>query len=80
MAGYELADISKAEAFSVKILTDRPDRRKRDIDNFIKPVVDVLVKSGRVPDDHKMKSVLAEWRGFNKNVRVLTVEVEVVEP
>lgn len=47
--------------YAVHIKASRPDRRKRDIDNFIKPVVDALVASGKVPDDCLMEQVKATW-------------------
>jgi crossover junction endodeoxyribonuclease RusA len=65
------------EVFHVSILVNRPDRRKRDIDNFIKPTIDALVKSNRTPDDSQMGSVLAAWGCFEKNARYMTVEVTV---
>lgn len=47
--------------FAVQINAVRPDRRKRDIDNLIKPLVDLLVSQGFVGDDSEMQQVTATW-------------------
>jgi crossover junction endodeoxyribonuclease RusA len=47
--------------FAVQINAVRPDRRKRDIDNLIKPLVDLLVSQGFVSDDSEMQQVTATW-------------------
>ncbi len=38
-------------AYSVSIHVRPPDKRKRDIDNLIKPLLDSLVEYGVLPDD-----------------------------
>ena len=38
-------------AYSVMIHVRPPDMRKRDIDNLLKPLLDVLVDYGVLPDD-----------------------------
>lgn len=47
--------------FAVQINAVRPDRRKRDIDNLIKPLVDLIVSQGFVTDDSEMQQVTATW-------------------
>lgn len=47
--------------WSAEITAFRPDKRRRDIDNVIKPVCDLLVRIGVVPDDCEMQSVTARW-------------------
>jgi len=47
--------------FAVQINAVRPDRRKRDIDNLIKPLVDLLVWQGFVIDDSEMQQITATW-------------------
>lgn len=37
--------------FSLDILASPPDRRKRDLDNLLKPIIDSLVDYGAIPDD-----------------------------
>lgn len=47
--------------FAVQINAVRPDRRRRDIDNLIKPLVDLLVSQGIVTDDSEMQQITATW-------------------
>lgn len=47
--------------FAVQINAVRPDKRRRDIDNLIKPLVDLLVSQGFVTDDSEMQQVTATW-------------------
>jgi Holliday junction resolvase RusA-like endonuclease len=67
--------IGANKSYSCRISATRPDKRRRDIDNFIKPVVDALVASGIVPDDCQMEAVSATWVTGCPD-RVLLVEVE----
>jgi crossover junction endodeoxyribonuclease RusA len=39
----------------------RPDKRRRDIDNLIKPVSDLLCSIGVIEDDSYCEKVSAEW-------------------
>lgn len=48
----------------------RPDRRRRDIDNTIKPVADLLMHIGAIDDDSNCISVYAEWGEKGDGVRV----------
>lgn len=49
--------------YRLSISVSRPDRRRRDIDNLIKPVSDLLMHIGAVEDDSDCQSVFAEWAG-----------------
>lgn len=57
-------------AFSVEIRIARPDRRKRDLDNRIKPLLDALVKGGAIVDDSLCQRLLAEWVDFGTGATV----------
>ena len=50
-------------AYTAILTAQRPDRRKRDIDGLIKPVLDLLVKAGVTPDDSLCERVTAQWAG-----------------
>lgn len=50
--------------FCVSLTAVRPDKRRRDIDNIIKPAVDLLVACGFVEDDSLMHRVSATWTVF----------------
>lgn len=47
--------------YRLSLIADAPDRRARDIDNLIKPVSDLLKKSGVIEEDSLARSVFAEW-------------------
>lgn len=59
-----------AGAFAVEIQARRPDKRKRDIDNLIKPLLDLLANMGVIDDDSECQFVSAEWVGRGVGVRV----------
>ena len=50
-----------AGKFSVTILAGRPDKRKRDIDNIIKPTLDLLQNHELIEDDCLAESITAAW-------------------
>lgn len=47
--------------FHVTILADRPDRRRRDLDNLAKPILDVLTASAIIEDDHLAATISLAW-------------------
>lgn len=47
--------------YFIEIAAKRPDRRKRDLDNLIKPISDALVKGGIIEDDSKCEFIHARW-------------------
>lgn len=47
--------------YRLSLVALAPDRRRRDIDNLLKPVSDLLKACGLVTDDSLAKSVFAEW-------------------
>lgn len=47
--------------FRVSILADRPDRRRRDLDNLAKPILDALTASAIIEDDHLAASISLAW-------------------
>lgn len=57
--------------FDLHIEAGRPDKRKRDLDNFtFKPVLDALVIGGAIRDDSDAQSLFARWVPDLKGVRV----------
>jgi crossover junction endodeoxyribonuclease RusA len=39
----------------------RPDKRKRDIDNLLKPISDLLKSIGAIEDDYLCEMISARW-------------------
>lgn len=58
--------------YNLYLAASRPDNRKRDIDNLIGSVSDLLVSCGLVRDDSDCELVSARWvtAGEGVNVRV----------
>lgn len=48
-------------SYRLQIDATRPDKRKRDIDNIIKAVSDVLQHTGIIENDHLCVEVTARW-------------------
>ena len=45
----------------VSYLVARPDKRRRDISNLVKPIEDLLVSVGAIDDDSKIQSFEIAW-------------------
>lgn len=52
---------------------EKPDKRKRDIDNLAKALLDCLVHTKVVEDDHLCQKLTLEW--INKNGRTVYCEL-----
>lgn len=50
-----------AGSFRCTILLTRPDRRRRDIDNTVKAILDLLTTAGVIEDDHLAQSLTVAW-------------------
>ena len=53
-------------AVSIELALTPPDKRKRDLDNYIKPVLDALEASGALENDNMVKRLNVFWRKENK--------------
>ena len=62
----------------VFLYVNPPDRRKRDVDNWSKGVLDALTHAGVWEDDSQIDSLLIERGGILKGGRVV-VTVEEIE-
>lgn len=72
-AGWELKRQKPGKVkgdYALWLYCERPDRRKRDIDNLVKPVSDLLVSHGVVEDDSNAAEVHLYWCGPGKTCRV----------
>ena len=56
--------------FNVHLEVGRPDKRKRDLDNLIKVVLDSVKDGGAIRDDSDAQSIHAQWVDDLKGVRV----------
>lgn len=47
--------------YRLALTLDAPDARRRDADNLIKAVSDLLVSQGVISDDHMAQAISVEW-------------------
>lgn len=64
--------------YKIAITAVRPDRRRRDLDNLIKPISDLLKAAGVIEDDHLCEMITARWvtAGEGVSVRIEPAGVE----
>ncbi len=55
----------------------RPDKRRRDLDNLIKPIGDLITSIGLVEDDSKCEMLFARWVTTGEGVYVRIEPAEV---
>lgn len=79
-AGAALIALQKPERvsgpFRLTLVANRPDRRRRDLDNIIKPTADLLTKAGVIADDSNAVEITARWADEIIAGGALTVTVE----
>lgn len=57
--------------FATEITVTRPDNRRRDLDNMLKPILDCLVKHRVIPDDSLGQRHTIQWANDGDGVRVV---------
>jgi crossover junction endodeoxyribonuclease RusA len=62
--------------YSLQVLVNRPDKRKRDLDNIIKALSDILVAAHIIADDHLCVQINMAWSGTGKMCHVIIQGVE----
>ncbi len=60
-------------AVTLNIQLGRPDRRTRDLSNYIKALEDALVQHGLIEDDSKVQYLTVSW-GSTPGAKVQVVE------
>jgi crossover junction endodeoxyribonuclease RusA len=73
-AGWAVKEQAKGKRisgpFAVQINLRRPDKRKRDLDNTIKVLLDLLKNMHITDDDSECQRIEAQWIGVGKGVWV----------
>jgi len=59
--------------FEIHFVFERPDRRKRDLDNLIKASLDCIVNARVIDDDFLCQKLTAEW--INRYGRTVYCEI-----
>ena len=74
-AGWEQRPARIDGPVRISIAAGRPDRRKRDIDNLLKAVLDLVTKHGVIQDDAQVVSLTSSWSEDVAGGRI-TIEVK----
>jgi crossover junction endodeoxyribonuclease RusA len=64
LAGWDLRSQKPAPVkgrYRLTMIAVRPDQRRRDLDNLLKPVSDLLKECGVIEDDSLAQTVMAGW-------------------
>jgi crossover junction endodeoxyribonuclease RusA len=69
-----------AGPYAMTVQVGRPDRRRRDLDNLLKPIGDVMVLAGAVEDDCHCQRIDASWSDEVTGVHVRLLQTRLVEP
>ncbi len=56
--------------YKLTVNANRPDKRRRDLDNLIKPIGDLITSIGLVEDDSKCEMISARWVTTGEGVYV----------
>ncbi len=58
---------------TVRILLIRPDKRRRDVDNYAKSLIDSLVLNGVIEDDSLIEKLILSW--YSRDLSGCFVEI-----
>lgn len=64
------------EPFKLTVRVQRPDRRNRDLDNLLKPILDLLGHYGLIENDSLCHWIDARWEGEGKYVNLQLKELK----
>jgi crossover junction endodeoxyribonuclease RusA len=57
--------------FEITFEIERPDKRRRDLDNHLKALFDLLTQSGAIRDDSDCIKLTALWKNCGKQIKVI---------
>jgi crossover junction endodeoxyribonuclease RusA len=57
--------------YIIDVAFQRPDKRRRDLDNLLKALSDALVDAGVLADDSGAQEIHLRWRGAGRTCEVI---------
>lgn len=78
-AGWQIVEQGRHSVHgyvSVSVALVKPDKRKRDLDNLMKPVLDLLVEMGVIDDDSLVKRISVQWADSGPGCAVIIQQAE----
>jgi crossover junction endodeoxyribonuclease RusA len=73
---YQKRPVPILGMYRLVIEAKRPDKRRRDIDNIIKSVSDVLESTGLIENDCLCQEVTARWVQDGPEMRVIVEKID----
>ena len=74
VAAWEIVAQAKGKKikgpFKMEMTVERPDKRKRDLDNLLKAVLDALQAAGTIQNDSDCQWIVARWDGEGNHCHV----------
>lgn len=64
--------------YKLVIIAVKPDKRRRDIDNLVKAVSDVLQDTGLIEDDCLCQEVTAKWAKEGPEMLIILEKTDVI--
>lgn len=78
-AGWQIVEQGRRSVHgpvSISVALVKPDKRKRDLDNLMKPILDLLVEMGCIDDDSFVKRISVQWAEGGPGCAVIIQQAE----
>lgn len=78
-AGWQIAEQGRQRIrghVSISVALVKPDKKRRDLDNLLKPVIDLLVEMGVIDDDSLVQRISVQWVSEGPGCAVIVQQAE----